>query len=268
MYVEHIYRNTTVTVLVGLKKRHVESVECRLIEKRFLFESAESMYGFFCVQLKPERVTQAKEVQCAALPSSTDCFCESRNHGGAKRTSVGYPVVKKSAKLNSLRLHGTGRTHARVQDTVENDIYDRSDFASSPRGKERSRGWQSTHGNERRKVQVITDNGFVDLEEQLGISKNTKGRSRRGNSRRNGSSSRGFEEEEERLYLDGYELISVAEFDDSLDFGFGRNSFYSADELQMRQAAASPLEINKFLAEKGIVFLTLDNSREKLILSM
>lgn len=221
------------------------------------------------MQLKPERVTQAKEVQCAALPSSTDCVCESRNHGGAKRTSVGYPVVKKSVKLNSLRLHGTGRTHARVQDTVENDIYDRSECGSSPRGKERSRGWQSTHGNERRKVQVITDDGFVDLEEQLGISKNTKGRSRRGNSRRHGSSSRGFEEEEERLYLDGYELISVAEFDDSLDFGFGRNSFYSADELQMRQAAASPLEINKFLAEKGIVCLTLANSRKKFnILSM
>lgn len=198
-------------------------------------------------------------MQCAALPSSTDCVCEARNHGGAKRTSVGYPVVKKSVKLSSLRLHGTGRTHARVQDTVENDIYDRSESASSPRGKERSRGWQSTHGNERRKVQVITDNGFVDLEEQLGISKNTKGRSRRGNSRRDGSSGRGFEEDEERLYLDGYELISVADFDDSLDFG--RNSFYSADELQMRQAAASPLEINKFLAEKGKFCLTLDKSR-------
>lgn len=207
------------------------------------------MHGFLCVQLKPERVTQAKEVQCAGLPSLTECVCESRDHCGANRTSVNNIFAKKSGKLNSLRLHGTGRTHARVQDTVENDTYDRLESASSPRGKERSRGWQSNHGNERRKVQVITDDGFVDLEEQLGISKNTKGRSRRGNSRRNGSSSRGFEEDEERLYLDGYELISVAEFDDSLNFG--RNSFYSADELQIRQAAATPLEINKFLAEKG-----------------
>jgi len=144
---------------------------------------------------------------------------------------------------------------ARVQDTVEHETYDGNELDGNSRSKDRSRR-QGNGSERRRRVQVITNNGFVDLEEQLGITKGKKEGKLRLRLSSQQNRNRVQRDEEGRLYFE-YDF-NGADIDDAPDID--SSSFYSAEELQTRQEgdapslaqAATPLEIGTFLAsERG-----------------
>ncbi|XP_073392783.1 uncharacterized protein [Physcomitrium patens] len=224
------------------------------------------------------RTEKSAQFSCV-VSSSSDCVCN-LGYVSNKGTLVHSSSLERSQNRSSGFRHGRssrsrgeprkgyrgcGRldpkqtvihVQARVQDTVEHETYDSgNELDRNFRSKTRSRGEKK--GKERRRVQVITNNGFVDLEEQLGISKGRKGEGRlrlRLSSQQNRN--RVQRDEEGRLCFE-YEFNATdGEEVPELD----NNSFYSAEELQTRQEgdapslaqAATPLEIGTFLAsERG-----------------
>lgn len=217
------------------------------------------------MQLRPE-----KGVQVVASLSS-DCIC-SLGYASNKGSLIHSSSLDNSQKRSSFRHgrisrdvrkghKGCGRLDqkqtvhvlARVQDTVEHETYDGNELDGNPRSKDRRQGSGSER---RRRVQVITNNGFVDLEEQLGITKGKKEDKLRLRLSSQQNRNRVQRDEEGRLYFE-YDF-NGADIDDVPDID--SSSFYSAEELQTRQEgdapslaqAATPLEIGTFLAsERG-----------------
>lgn len=217
---------------------------------------------FVILQLRPERASQ-----CTVSLPPFKCDCDS-GHGGSKGVLVRSSSLEKFGKRSSCR-RGRDRldknfgsldrkpiveVQARVQDTVEHETYDReSGFEHKFHRKDPTRRQKNSGGKceRRRRVQVVTNNGFVDLEEQLGIAKKD---SKEGSlrlklsSRRNGNKVQ--KDEEGRLYFE-YEF-NGADVDDAPNLD--SSSFYSAEELQSRQEgdavaqAASLLDIGGLLA--------------------
>ncbi|XP_024363075.1 uncharacterized protein [Physcomitrium patens] len=235
---------------------------------------------YFCILLSQLRTEKTIQVSCAAASSSlSDCTCN-LGYVGNKAMLVPSSSLERSQNFSSGFRHGRsnrgslelrkrhgecGRsepkqtpTHvqARVQDSVEHETYDSgNELDGSLRCKDRGR--RERTGTDRRRVQVITNNGFVDLEEQLGITKGRKGEGKlklRLSSQQSGNKVQ--RDEEGRLYFE-YEF-NEADGEEAPEID--KNSFYSAEELQTRQGgdapslaqAAIPLEISAFLAfERG-----------------
>lgn len=214
-------------------------------------------------------------MQCA-VTSLSDCVCN-LGYGSSKGTLIHSSSLDSSRKQSSFRHgrssrgggelrkghKGCGRleqkqiihVQARVQDAVEHETYDGNELDGNSRSRDRSRR-QSNGSQRRRRVQVITNNGFVDLEEQLGITKGRKEDKLRLRLSNQQNRDRVQRDEEGRLYFEydynGADVDDVPDIDSS--------SFYSAEELQTRQEgdapslaqAATPLEIGTFLAsERG-----------------
>ena len=226
------------------------------------------------MQLRSEKGVQ---VQCAVTSVSSDCVCHlgyASNRGtlvhsssidnAQKRSSFRHGRSSSRGGGDLLKGHkGCGRfeqkqiilVQARVQDTVEHETYDGNELDGDSRSRDRNRRQNS--GNERRRrVQVITNNGFVDLEEQLGITKGRKEGKLRLRLSSQQNQNRVQRDEEGRLYFE-YDF-NGADIDDVPDID--SSSLNSAEELQTRQEgdapslaqAATPLEIGTFLAsERG-----------------
>ncbi|KAG0568473.1 hypothetical protein M758_6G019200 [Ceratodon purpureus] len=235
-----------------------------------LLPKAPAVTSSLSSQLRPEKGVQ---VQCAVTSLSADCVC-SLGYGGSKGTLIHSSSLDNSQKRSSFRHgrsnrgggdfrkghKGCGRlehkqiihVQARVQDIVEHETYDGNELDGNNRSRDRSRR-QNNGGERRRRVQVITNNGFVDLEEQLGIKKETKEGKLKLRLSSQQNRNRVQRDEEGRLYFE-YDF-NGAEVDDP---DIESSSFYSAEELQTRQEgdapslaqAATPLEIGTFLASE------------------
>lgn len=224
------------------------------------------------VQPRLDRGAQSRDVQCAVSSSLVNCVCnsgcgdkvnlvqtsslgKSGNFSSLKRgKDRGCGTRKGYKNSNSLDRKSILEVQARVQDYVEHETYDdENGLEDKRRGGRDGHQRQNSGGERRRTVQVVTNNGFVDLEEQLGLTKRTKEGSLRLrlSSQRNGNKVQ--KDEEGRLYFE-YEFSGV-ESDETSELD-GGSSFYSAEEFQSRQGgdapgvaqAASLLEIGAFLA--------------------
>lgn len=233
---------------------------------------------FVILQLRPERASS----QCTVSLPPFKCDCNS-GYGGSKGVLVRSSSLEKFGKRSSCR-RGRYRldknfgsldrkpiveVQARVQDTVEHETYDRErGFEHKFRRKDPTRRQKNSGGKceRRRRVQVVTNNGFVDLEEQLGIAKKD---SKEGSlrlklsSRRNGNKVQ--KDEEGRLYFE-YEF-NGADVDDAPNLD--SSSFYSAEELQSRQEgdavaqAASLLDIGGLLAsDRGACMVFMKSKQD------
>lgn len=235
-----------------------------------LLPKAPAVTSLLSAQLRPEKGVQ---VQCAVTSLSSGCLCN-LGYASSKGTLIHSSSLDNSQKRSSFR-HGRssrgggdlrnghkdcGRleqkqifhVQARVQDTVEHETYDGNELDGNSRSRERSR--RQNNGGERRRVQVITNNGFLDLEEQLGITKGRKEGKLRLRLSSQHNRNRVQRDEEGRLFFE-YDF-NGADVDDVPDID--SSSFFSTEDSQTRQEgdalsvaqAATPLEIGTFLASE------------------
>ncbi len=159
----------------------------------------------FCVslQLRLERGVQYRDLPCAINSPeilSVRCACNMAPAGDKYVGLVQSAALENSGKAGDLkREKGQGgcnlqnqcsrndvslvrrpallRVHARVQDCLEHECHEmqnRLQDGGGRGGKVCDRRPKNRVERRQQQVQVITNNGFVELEEQLGVSKHTK----------------------------------------------------------------------------------------------